>query len=97
MAKREYNRRSDEQIIDELQSRIKKIEQRIEARRRKDSPVLKEVPKIRRALAKFGQLCMDHDRKDISNTVTVFLATLENQVRTTEETEDSRESLPTGS
>ena len=81
MEKRSYNRRSDEQIITELQSKIQKIEARLHAKKRKDSPVLKEIPKLKRNLAKFAQLCMDHNRKDLSNTVLAFLATLEQQAR----------------
>ena len=81
MSKRSYNRRTDDQIIHELQSRIRKIETRIESRSRSDSPVLKEIPKVKRALARFSQLCMDHERTDLSNTVQAFLATLEQQAR----------------
>ena len=81
MSKRAYHRRSDDEIIQELQGRIKKIETRIESRTRVDSPVLKEIPRVKRALARFSQLCMDHDRTDLSNTVQAFLATLEQQAR----------------
>jgi len=81
MAKRTYNRRTDTEIIDELQDRIRKIESRVEARQRKDSPVLKEIPKLRRNLAKFAQTCTDHQRGDLSNTVLAFLATIERQAR----------------
>jgi len=81
MAKRSYNRRTDDEIIVELQSRIKKIESRIESRTRPDSRLLKEIPKIKRSLARFSQLCMDHERTDLSNTVQAFLATLEQQAR----------------
>ena len=81
MAKRSYNRRTDNEIIGELQDRIKKIESRVEERQRKDSPVLKEIPKVKRVLAKFAQTCTDHQRGDLSNTVLAFLATMERQSR----------------
>lgn len=81
MAKRNYNRRTDEEIIDDLQNRIKKIETRLQARQRKDSPVIKEIPKVKRLLGKFAQTCVDHERGDLSNTVLAFLATLERQAR----------------
>ena len=81
MTRRSYNRRSDDQIIHELQDRIKLIERRIEAKVRTDSPVLKEIPKVKRALARFAQLCMDHRRNDLSNTVLAFMATIEVQAR----------------
>ena len=85
MNKRAYNRRSDNQIIGDLESRIEKIQARIQARERRDSPVLKEIPKVRRTLARFAQLCMDHERNDLSNTALAFLATLEQQARTAPE------------
>ena len=91
MAKRSYNRRSDEQIIGDLQNKISKIEARLEARQRKDSPVLKDIPKVKRTLAKFAQLCMDHHRKDLSNTVMAFLSTLEVQARQVPEHARSRD------
>lgn len=81
MAKRSYNRRTDEEIIDDLQNRIKQIESRVAARQRKDSPVLKEIPKVKRMLGKFAQTCVDHGRGDLSNTALGFLATLERQAR----------------
>ena len=81
MPKRSYNRRSDEQIIGDLQAKISKLEARIEAKKRGDSPVLKEIPKLRRTLGRFAQLCMDSQREDLSNTVLAFLTTLETQAR----------------
>ena len=83
MSRRSYNRRSDDQIIQELQDRIKLIERRIEAKTRTDSPVLKEIPKVKRALARFAQMCMDHRRNDLSNTILAFMATLELQAKQT--------------
>lgn len=81
MAKRSYNRRSDEQIIGDLQAKIERLEARLESKKRSDSPVLKEIPKLRRSLGKFAQLCMDNQREDLSNTVLAFLATVETQAR----------------
>ncbi len=79
MAKRSYNRRSEEELIADLETKIKSIEHRVVARQRKDSAVLKEFPKVKRKLASFSQLCMDHQREDLSNTILAFLTTLENQ------------------
>ena len=81
MAKRSYNRRTDEELISALEDQIKQIEERKQAKLRRDSPVLKEVPKIKRKLGSFAQLCMDHDRNDLVNTVMAFLATLESQAK----------------
>ena len=83
MSKRSYNRRSDDEIIEDLQKRIHSIEARRQAREREDAPVLKAVPKLKKQLAKFAQVCMDHDRSDLSNTVMAFLSTLEVQAKQT--------------
>ena len=81
MAKRSYNRRSDDEIIEDLQARIRDIERRVEAKQRPDTAVLKDIPRLKKSLAKFSQLCMDNGRKDLSNSVLGFLATLEVQAK----------------
>ncbi len=76
-SKRKYNRRSDEERIAELESKIALIKDRVEAKKRRDSPVLKELPKIQRSLKRFAQLAREHGREDISNSATAFSAGLE--------------------
>ena len=75
--KRKYTRRSDEERIADLESKIALIKSRVEAKKRRDSVVLREVPKIQRSLQKFAQLATDHGREDIANSATAFLAGLE--------------------
>ena len=77
MAKRSYNRRSDEQLITDLQDKIRKVEARMVAKQREDAPVLKEVKKLNRNLRKFAQMAVDHERGDLSNMTLAFLAGLE--------------------
>jgi hypothetical protein len=81
MTKRNYNRRSDDQIIADLEAKISQLQVKIHAKQRPDEPVLKDLPKIRRKLASFSQLCMDHGRGDVSNSVMAFLTMLETQLR----------------
>jgi hypothetical protein len=81
MAKRSYNRRTDSQLIGELQDKIKRVEARIAAREREDAPVLKEIIKVNRALKKFAQIATDHERSDISNMTLAFLSGLERTTR----------------
>ncbi|MDP6539268.1 MAG: hypothetical protein QF903_04880 [Planctomycetota bacterium] len=76
MAKRKYNRRTDEQLIEDLQSKIQKVQERLESKQRKDSPVLKKLKHIESTLRKFAELSLDHDRPDLANMVTAFLAGL---------------------
>lgn len=82
MAKRSYNRRSDEELIDDLQKRIAEIQSRVERGERKDLAVMKEFPKVQRALRRFAQLAQDKGREDLANSTTAFLAGLERAVNT---------------
>ena len=77
MAKRSYNRRSDEQLIADLQEKIKTVEARMQTKQRKDAVVLKDLPKVNRCLRRFAQLALNNDRADLSNMTLAFLAGLE--------------------
>jgi len=74
MTKRQYTKRTEEQMIADLEAKIAKIKDRQEAKLRKDSPVLKKWGRVKTTLIKFSQLAMDHDRADVANSVTAFLA-----------------------
>lgn len=82
MAKRGYNRRTDEELIGDLQKKIADIQSRVERSKRKDSAVLKELPKVQRTLRGFAQLAVDGGREDLANSTTAFLAGLERAVHT---------------
>ena len=75
--KRSYNRRTSEQIIADLQAQIDMQKQKIDAKSKANDPVLKEIPKVRRQLTKFAQIAADGGRKDISNSVTAFVTSLD--------------------
>ncbi len=77
MAKRSYHRRSDEELIAELQDKIQMVERRMQAKTREDAAVLKQLPKVSRNLRKFAQLATDHGRGDLSNMTIAFLAGLQ--------------------
>ncbi|MCA9003040.1 MAG: hypothetical protein KDB61_14035 [Planctomycetes bacterium] len=79
MEKRKYKRRSSAEVIEDLQKQIEALETKIESKKRKDQPVLKEFAKVKKSLGKFAQLCIDHERNDLSNSVLAFLATFERQ------------------
>ena len=74
MSKRQYTRRTDEEMIADLEAKISSIKGRIEAKHRKDSPVLKKWKRVQKTLSTFAQLAMDHDRADVANSVTAFVA-----------------------
>ena len=98
MAKRSYNRRTDEERIQELKHRIAQLQTRLESKERPDKAVLKEIPKVQRRLRKFIQLALDHGRQDIANSTLAFVAGLERHLaddgalrrsRTREEVEEA--------
>jgi len=76
MTKRVYNRRTDKERIEDLQSRITQIQERIESRKQRDSPVQREAIKIQRALRRFAQFAIDHGREDLANSTQAFSAGL---------------------
>ncbi len=82
MSKRKYTRRTDEQLIQDLQDKIKTVKTRMESKKRKDSPVMKELPKVQRSLRKFAQIALDNGREDLANSSTAFLAGLERAAKT---------------
>lgn len=77
MAKRAYNRRSDEAIIEELQMKLQRVQARVEARERPDAPVFKEVAKLNRNLRKFATVAAEYGREDLVNMVEAFGSGLE--------------------
>jgi len=77
MTKRSYNRRTSEQIIADLQAQIDLQKEKIEAKSKANDPVLKEIPKVRRQLRKFAQIAENGGRKDIGNSVTAFITSLD--------------------
>jgi hypothetical protein len=81
MMKRKYHRRSDDELIAQYESKIQHLQKKMEASEREDAVVLKDLPRLRRHLAKFSQLCMDSGRADLSNSILAFLSTFELQAK----------------
>ncbi|MEZ6003387.1 MAG: hypothetical protein R3F17_06790 [Planctomycetota bacterium] len=81
MAKRTYRRRSDAELIEEYRSQIEALETKLQQQTREDQAVLEELPKLKRRLAGFAQLCIDNGRNDLSNSVLAFLNTIERQAK----------------
>lgn len=75
--KRKYQRRTEHERIEELQKRIGELQAKVEARKRRDLPVLKEIPKVSRRLNEFAQKALDHGRQDIANMVMAFVTSLD--------------------
>jgi uncharacterized protein with von Willebrand factor type A (vWA) domain len=80
-SRRDTTRRSDEQRIKELEAKIAEIRAREESKKRKDDPLLKDVPRLQRRLRKFAQLAAENERLDIANSVTAWVSSLDRMVR----------------
>jgi len=83
--KRSYTRRSEDERIADLQEKIQEIKTRLENKQRKDSPVLREMVKVRRMLRKFAQMALDHGRSDLALSTEAFVAGLERTANAPEE------------
>lgn len=81
MTKRKYHRRSDDELIADYESKIDLLQKRMQAPEREDARVLKDIPRLKRHLAKFSQLCMDSGRADLSNSILAFFITFELQAK----------------
>jgi len=78
---RKYKRRSAEERVADLERRIADLKAKQKAKEKLDDPVLREIPKLQKRLRKLAQLALDHDRADISNSITAFSAGLERILR----------------
>lgn len=72
MAKRTYTRRTDEERIQELESKLEEARAKLEEQRRRDSPILRELTKVQRALRTFSEVCRENRRLDLSNSAQAF-------------------------
>jgi len=61
-------------MIADLEAKISGLKNRIESKKRKDSPVLKKWKRVQKTLGAFAQLSMDHERADVANSVGAFIA-----------------------
>jgi hypothetical protein len=82
MTKREYSRRSDEDLLGDLENKLSALKKKFREKNRPDAPALKEMKKVKKALTKFSQICVDNGRTDLANSVLAFLHTLEHQSKT---------------
>ena len=79
MTKRSYKRRTDDEIVADLEAKIAQLKQKQEQRERPDQAVLKELPRFKKKAAAFAQTCIDNGRGDVGNSVLAFLTVLERQ------------------
>jgi hypothetical protein len=77
VTKRSYNRRSEEDQIRELQEKVAELKAQAEAKARKEQPVVREWPKVQKALRAFAQIAMENKREDLAISAQAFMAGIE--------------------
>ena len=83
MTKRTYTRRTEDERIAELEAQIRKVKDRLENKKQKESPLLREWTKAQRSVRKFIQAAAENGRSDLSLSAEAFLAGLERSMRST--------------
>lgn len=81
MTKRSYVRRSEDERIAKLEAQIQRVKERMEAKKQKDSPLLRDWTKAQRALRNFIQSAAENGRNDLSLSAEAFMAGLERSIR----------------
>ena len=77
---RPATRRTEDQQIADLQTKIREVEERMKRKEIESSPLHKEFARFKKHAARFAQACTDEDRTDIANSVLGVLAVTERQV-----------------
>ena len=94
VTKRSYNRRTEEDKIRELEEKVASLKAKVEAKQRPDLPVVREWPKMQRALKNFAQLAMEHGREDLAISVQAFMAGTERTLKPHVETVPIKRAKP---
>lgn len=89
MTKRSYSRRTEDQRIADLEAQIERVKSRLEAKKQKDSPILREWTKTQRAVRAFIQAAAESGRNDLSLSAQAFLAGLERSIQSSAPSDDA--------
>ncbi len=77
---RPTSRRTEDQQIADLESKIREVEERMKRKQIQSSPLHKEFARFKKHAARFVQACTDEERADIANSVLGILTVTERQV-----------------
>ena len=94
VTKRSYNRRTEEDKIRELEEKVASLKAKVEAKQRRDLPVVREWPKVQRALRQFAQLAVEHGREDLAISAQAFMAGTERTLKPHVETVPVKRAKP---
>ena len=75
------SRRSEDEMIADLEAKIRQVEDRMKKREKAASPLAKDFERFKKHAAKFAQSCVDNERTDVANTILGAMNVAERQVQ----------------
>lgn len=79
--KRILTRRSDDERIADLQTKIADLQRRLVEQQRADTPVLREAGKLAKKLREFAAFAQQNGREDAADSTIAFLAGLDRMLQ----------------
>lgn len=77
---RNGKRRSEDEMIAELEAKIEAVQERMKEREVKASPLNKDFGRFKKHAAKFIQACVENGRQDVANSLLGVMNVVERQV-----------------
>lgn len=74
---RSYNRRSPDQRLSDLETRIAELKAKQAEREKRGDPILREIQKLQKQLKQFIQVAHNNQRPDVANSAMGFKSMLE--------------------
>lgn len=78
---RKSGRRTEDEMIADLEAKIRQVEDRMKKREKTASPLFKDFERFKKQAAKFAQSCVDNGRGDVANTVLGAMNVAERQIQ----------------
>ncbi len=78
--RRTHQRRNEDEMIEDLEAKLREVEERMKRKEILASPLHKEFARFKKHAAKFVQACTDEQRSDIANSVLGALTVTERQI-----------------
>ncbi|MDG1491202.1 MAG: hypothetical protein P8R43_04875 [Planctomycetota bacterium] len=73
-------RRSEDEMISDLEAKISEVESRMKRKEQRDQPVHRSFAKFKKQASAFAQTALDDQRTDVANTVIGMLGVVQRQL-----------------
>jgi hypothetical protein len=74
------SRRTEDEMISDLEAKIREVESRIKRKEQRDQPVHQGFARFKKQASAFAQTALDGQRTDVANTVIGMLGVVERQL-----------------